>query len=184
MSGKVYAVRVTLKGRSAIVPVRTLEGLGGAWLVGYVTPTGSHRKYNIGGGTAYSNKSAAENALLEASMKRGWLEWPVSVSEKCYTPEEFAEAFREYLRESGSQKTQRPGPLKTAGAQSSESCKYELHVKKNGDNRWNMRLESNDLKELNEARKNIKAPEEIWMIVTRDGHLVLNDRMIKEAEQA
>lgn len=184
MSGPVYAVRVTLKGRSAIVPVRTLEGLGGAWLVGYVTPTGSHRKYNIGGCTACPNKSTAENALLEASRVRKWLEWPVSVPQKCYTPEEFADAFREYLRESGSQKTQRPGPLKTAGSHPSESCKYELHVKKNGDNRWNLHFESNSLKELNEARKNIKNPDVIWMIVTRDGHLILNDRMIKEAEKA
>jgi len=84
MSGPVYEVRVTLKGRPALVPMTVVKLLGENWAVGYVMPSGHHKKYNCKGNDwpAHTERDALEQ-LEEIAVLRGWNLWPVGRKREC-----------------------------------------------------------------------------------------------------
>lgn len=88
MTGKVYAVRVTCRGKEMIVPMQAIELLGDLWSVGYVMPSGHHKKYNGFGVIAHRAKEDAERDLTALAQLRGWTPWPTKTPQGCIPLEE------------------------------------------------------------------------------------------------
>ena len=97
MSEPVYAVRVTLKGRPALVPMKALAlrptGSGSSvmvWGVGYVMPSGHHKHYNCRGNEdTYFLKEQAVDRLEKLATVKGWQKWPEDRPTECiYLDEE------------------------------------------------------------------------------------------------
>ena len=85
MDKPVYKVRVTLKGEPWFAPVKAISLLGDYWAVGYVTPTGRHRKLKIkGNALACTSEADAIVRLTKIAQDRGWEPWPENREEKCY----------------------------------------------------------------------------------------------------
>ena len=84
MSGPVYEVRVTLKGRPALVPMQVLKLLGENWAPGYIMPSGHHKKYNCKGNEypAHTEAEAVER-LNRIAKERGWRRWPEGKALNC-----------------------------------------------------------------------------------------------------
>ena len=83
--GPVYAVKVTLKGRPALVPMQALFlAEYGAWGVGYVMPSGHRKRYNVKGNEGVlSSERQAIGRLQDLAYSRGWKLWPNGKEWKC-----------------------------------------------------------------------------------------------------
>lgn len=74
MSSPVYEVRVTHKGRPYYARVQALEMLRG-WAIGYVTPTGSHKKLTVKGNEHITEtEQQCIDRLRQIAAYRGWTE--------------------------------------------------------------------------------------------------------------
>lgn len=73
MPSPVYEVTVTHKGAPFVAHVQALEMLGNKWAVGYVTPTGRHKKLTIKGNEhVLDNEAACIDRLNQIAHFRGW----------------------------------------------------------------------------------------------------------------
>ena len=90
MSSPVYEVKVTLKGRPALVPMTVVKLLGENWAVGYVMPSGHHKHYNCRGNEdTYFLKEQAVDRLEKLAAVKGWQKWPEDRPTECiYLDEE------------------------------------------------------------------------------------------------
>ena len=92
MSGPVYEVRVTLKERPALVPMTVVKLLGENWAVGYVMPSGHHKKYNCKGNEYPVHTEAEAIERLERIAKeRRWRRWWARRELNCIYLDEEAE---------------------------------------------------------------------------------------------
>lgn len=91
----VYTVRVLLKGKRTYVPMQALEVLGGLWTIGYVTPSGSHKKYKASENYTDKEQNKAECRLNEMAAARGWAKWPEDLPKACYAESEMAKSKKE-----------------------------------------------------------------------------------------
>ena len=90
MNSPVYEVRVTLKGRPALVPM-TVVDLGPAsadsslhlFTVGYVMPSGHHKRYNVPGNVRWYTEEQAVDQLFRLAKERGWKLWPEGRPQEC-----------------------------------------------------------------------------------------------------
>ena len=84
MSSPVYEVRVTIKGQPFYAPVKAIRLLGDSWAVGYITPTGRHKKLNVKGNEVVCKSEAeAVERLKRIAKERGWQKWHEAMPQEC-----------------------------------------------------------------------------------------------------
>lgn len=82
MSGPTYLVPVFWRGQRIIARVQALKMLGEKWAVGYVTPTGRHRKLTIKGNErVLDTEAACIDRLRQIAAFRGWKESAANAQE-------------------------------------------------------------------------------------------------------
>lgn len=77
MTAPAYRVQVTYRGAPIVAKVTAMPLLGhDKWAIGYVTPTGRHRKLNVKGNEHVADTEAAcIDRLRQIAAYRGWKEW-------------------------------------------------------------------------------------------------------------
>lgn len=90
MNAAVYAAKVTLKGRPALVPMTVVDlgpsGSGSSlhvFSVGYVMPSGHHKRYNVPGNDRWYTQMQAAQTLEKLARERGWERWPSDKPLEC-----------------------------------------------------------------------------------------------------
>ena len=82
--GPVYKVPVTLHGQLYLAPVRAIGLLGDYWAIGYITPTGRHKKLTCKGNeNVCKSEAEAVERLNRIAEQRGWEKWPEEWPLKC-----------------------------------------------------------------------------------------------------
>lgn len=77
-SAPVYEVKVTMHGRPTLAPMTVVwsDDWSKGWVVGYVMPSGHHKRYALSGNFPKKDIETVIELLEDLAAKRKWQLWP------------------------------------------------------------------------------------------------------------